>query len=515
MGAQETMIDTLNSLDDVLVAAMNRYTLTGLSIGIVHSGTCIYAKSFGLAHVHHKHPVTLDTVFQIGSISKTVTALGLMRLYEQGAFQLDDAIQPYLKAYQVQHTYASAPPITFRHLLTHLSGLGSLRSLRDLTEPVFGLAPRKNAPPPELWQYYADGLRPELYPMMKHAYSNHAFATVGQLVEDISGQPFLAFMRENVFQPLGMQQSDYQLNERLKSQLAQGYLYLSRSLRPVPTMEVIPRPAGAVCSTTNDMVQYLMALLNGGQNAHGRVVAPETLALMMEPHYQADTRLPAMGLAFMLDTSGARRLVWHDGGWGGFASSLMLVPEEGLGVVVLSNTLHVRAPQNIAREVVQRLLDVPAPATQQPAPSVLETPHLWQDVCGFYGPDRGWNTNMLFWGLLGGEVEVFVQGNHLAIRSLVGPLRKGVRLYPVDPADPLVFQLDADQDMIWPPAFCAAPFTLVFKRNVVGTVDRLSAGFNTLYKRPWHKSLRFKALVGAGGVATAAVLLLNRKRSRL
>ncbi len=512
MGAQETMINTLNSLDDVFVAAMNKYTLTGLSIGIVHSDTCIYAKSFGLADTHHTRPLTPNTVFQVGSLSKTLTALGLMRLYEQGAFQLDDPVQSYLKAYQVRHSYASAPPITFRHLLTHTAGLGSFRSLRDLTQPVLGLSPRKGAPPPELWQYYADGLRPELYPMMKHAYSNHAFATIGQLIEDISGQSFITFMREQVLTPLGMNTSDYQINEHIKNQLAQGHIFLMRTLQSVPSLEIIPRPAGALCATTNDMVQYLIALLNGGRNAHGRVVSSETLSLMMEPHYQMDTHLPAMGLSFWLDTIGERRLVWHDGGWGGFSSSLMLVPEERIGVVVLSNTLNVYAPQNIARDVLHRLLDIPAPATRQPQPGLLEAPHLWEDLCGVYQPDRGWNTNTLFWAMLGGEVEVFIRDNYLALRSLAGPLRKGVRLYPADPTDPLVFHLDADQTMLWPPGFSSHPLTLVFKRNVVGEVDRLSAGFNTLYKRPWHKSLRFKALAGAGVLAGGAALLLRRKK---
>ena len=340
---REAVESVLERADELIVAAMNERTTAGLGVGVVNGSETLYAKGFGLADVERGSPVTPKTVFRIGSITKTMTAIGLMRLWERGRFDLDDPVNDYLRGYRVEHPDPAAPPVTFRHMLTHTSGIGELRKMTDLFRPMSGLGAKPYGPAPSPEEYYARGLRPSVYPGTKWVYTNHAYNVLGQLVEDISGAPFAGYMRENVFVPLGMQNTDYLRSERVREGLAQGYNFSRGRLKPVKYTEIVVRGAGSVFSSVDDMCRYVAALLRGGANEHGRVLEPETLSPMMEPHYRLDERLPAMGLAFLLDAFDGHLMAGHDGGWPGFLSSMLLCPEEELGVVVFVNASSLAA----------------------------------------------------------------------------------------------------------------------------------------------------------------------------
>lgn len=491
----------LGQADEWIIAAMNEHTLPGLGVGIVHGGESVYARGFGLAEIERETPVTPKTVFRVGSITKTMTAIGLMQLWEQGKFDLEDPVDDYLGSCRIeQPDSTAAPPITFRHLLTHTSGVRELRKVTDLFRPMIGFGAKPDGPVPTCAEYYAGGLRPTIYPGTKWAYSNHGFNVLGQLVEDISGEPLADYMRNNVFDPLGMKSTDYLRSERVREGLAQGYRFSRGRLQPVKYMELVVRGAGSVFSTVEDMCRYAAALLRGGANEHGRVLEPGTLGLMMEPHYRLDERLPSMGLAFVLDRFDRHRVAGHDGGLPGFVSSMLLAPDDDVGVVAFANTSFVSAwsvtPHNIADDLLRRMLDVPDPHSRLPRRDVLESRHLWPELCGFYGSERGLNTNARIWLMYAGEIEVFVKGKHLAMRTLVGPLRKGVRLYPIDAEDPLAFEA----------IYEGQAYRVIFERDVeADRVDRLCICFDRLRKRRKIQSLRVGTMAGLGVTAGAAL----------
>jgi CubicO group peptidase (beta-lactamase class C family) len=466
----------LEQLENTLVAACNEHAFAGLAVAIVESGRCVYAKGFGMADAARGVPITLDTSFRIGSISKTLTAIGLMQLHQRGLFQLDDPVNNFLRAYKIEQP-RSAPAVTFRHLLTHTSGLGEFRKLSDLLRPTIGLA-AKPEKLPTLREYYAPALKADVAPQVKWAYANHGFATLGQLVEDLSGQPFAEYMIDRVFGPLGMNHTDYRLSERVRNTLAQGYRMGRRGLKPISYREVIPAPAGSIFSSVNDMARYLGALLGGGANDTGRVLESETLATMMTPQYQLDPRMPAMGLAFMLSRMDGVTLVGHDGGWPGFTSAMLLAPENDVGTVVFTNTTSLLAPDLLARELLQVALGKNESVAQSP---ILEQTHLWNQLCGTYRPAKGFNSNFRIW-MLGGALRVFVKRGHLMIGGRVpfGPIRKGLRLYPADPADPLLLRATVS----------GLDILVLFKRNAAGRIDSFSAAtgagaFVTLYKKKY------------------------------
>lgn len=496
----ETKIQkVLKTMDETIIKIYNEHTLPGLAVAIVQDGKLIYSKGFGLANIEQKKPIEMDTIFRIGSISKTFTAIGIMQLVEQGKLSLDDPVNKHLKTFKVEHKDPGAPPVTILHLLTHTSGIGEVRDLRDIFKPVGGLGAKMDDPLLPLSEYYQGVLRPEIFPGQKWAYANHAFNTLAQVIEDVSGQPFAVYMQEHVFAPLGMDKSDYLLSERVKADLAQGYSFKKGKFTPVPYQRIEVPGAGSIHSSVNQMLKYVTALMNGGANETGRVLKPETLEKMFTSQLDIDSPEMAMGLAFILYKYGSHRVVFHNGGWPGFISSMLVAPEDKLAVLAFTNTDD-GVPDVITAKIMRQLLDVPEPVSQVPLPGVLETPHEWSKLCGFYGPKPGFLTNLRLWMGFGGEMEIFVKGNHLAVRSLVGPLAKGVELVRGDAKNPWIFKGKQGENVM----------TLVFKVNENGKVIRLTAGTSELYKHPLQQSVKFRVLTIFGALTGALLFVLGR-----
>jgi len=186
---------------------------------------------------------------------------------------------------------------------------------------------------------------------------------------------------------------------------------------------------------------------------------------------------------------------------------MIVAPDDGAGVVAFTNTNTGPAPHLLAERVLRGLIDAPAPAD----PVVAQDPSLWPDLTGVYRPRRGPKTNFRVWPVLGGEAEVTVRKGHLVVRapSPLKPLRRGVRLRPADPDDPLVFEA-THEDVRVP---------LAFERDSDGAIVALRAGtalggFLRLRRRPRAMSLRLWSRAAAAGTAGAAARTAARRPRR-
>src|SRR5512132_1089816 len=331
----------LDDLDRQAVVAnvLDRWPAAGLAVGVVRDGSLEWFHGHGVADIASNTPITQDTVFRIGSITKTVTAIAVMQLWEQGLVDLDAPANHYLRTFRLVPAKASFGPATIRHLLTHTAGVGYWRGLSDLLQPGVGTgvrAARSGALP--LAAYYRGGLPVEVEPGTKWVYSNHGFAALGQIVEDVSGQPLDRYLRDRIFDPLGMARTDLIRSERVRPDLATGYVLRSGGLKEVADREVPTPGGGGMYSTTADIARYVGALLRTATQEHGSVLRPETVATMFRPHFQPDPRVPGMGLAFELGQEGEHRTVGKTGILSGFHSAMGMAPEEGIGVIVFGNT---------------------------------------------------------------------------------------------------------------------------------------------------------------------------------
>jgi CubicO group peptidase (beta-lactamase class C family) len=427
-----------------ITEVLDRWPSAGLAVGVVRDGALGWFHGHGVADIASREPITERTVFRIGSITKTFTAIAIMQLSERGVVDLDAPAGDYLRSFQLIPAKASFTPATVRHLLTHTAGIGYWRRLSDLLRPGVGSGVRAGRSVPSLARYYRRGLPVEVEPGTKWVYSNHGFAALGQIVEDVSGQPLERYLRDHVFGPLGMEHTDLIRSERVLPRLATGYVLRSRGLQSVADREVPAAGAGGAYSTTGDLGRYLAALLQLGAAEHDRVLEPDTMAAMFEPHFQLDPRVPGMGLGFLLGEEDGHRTVGHDGVLSGFLSQLTIAPDDGIGVVVLANTggLDGRgAPETVGAALVRHLLSLPDATIRADIPSHPET---WSEICGWYGPDPGPVTNLFVRAFMGAGAEITVRGGRLMLRPLtpVPAMRAGLRLYPDDPGDPRVFRVD-------------------------------------------------------------------------
>lgn len=484
----ETIQKVLETADATIEKTLKDYNLPGLGVGIVYQGKMIYAKGAGQADVAKNIPVTPDTVFRIASVSKTFAAVGLMQLWEQGKFDLHDPINDYLRDYKVKHRNPDAPPITFHHLLTHTAGLGEFAPLYRYFSPEahFNVV-RPHKPVPPLRKLYGRTLPAECLPGEKWCYANNGYATVGQLVADISGMPFPDYIRQHIYEPLDMARSEFWRSDRVRDGLAIGYKYRARQqdFKPVIDLEQVTTAAGAMYATVNDMGCYMAGLMAD------TILKPETLAMMYTPQYQHDERLQGMGYGFKIDDFDGHKVVSHDGLWLGFISSLFVAPDDELGVVALTNTANSIAI-GLASSLMRRLLGVSRQLKSSPDPDKpSDTPEVWPELAGHYGPKPGFNSNFRLWTSYGGELEVYQATNDLMVRSLRGSLKGGKALVPADKDDPLSFRAGG--------------------REMIFTPDgRLLIGLNEFGKRPYRQSIRFrlKASLIAAAILFALILIL-------
>ncbi len=493
-------------LEARVAAVLNRWPVAGLTVGVVRGGSLAWFYGHGLADIESGTPVGVDTVFRVGSITKTITAIAVMQLSEQGLVDLDAPASEYLRAYRLVAAKAGFRPATLRHLLTHTAGVRAVRGPLDLLRPALGWATPAGRPVPPLAEYYREGLHIDVEPGTRWAYSGHGSATLGQIVEDVSGIPFDRYLRERVFTPLGMEHSDLLRSGRVRPGLATGYQLRSRGLKAVTDREIVPPAAGSVYSTTSDMARYAAALLGGGANEHGSVLRPGTIATMFGPHYQPDPRIPGMGLGFFRGEAGGHRTVGHDGTWHGFHSAMVLAPGEGIGVVAFTNTgpfspLAAAAP--VTGAVLRSLLDLPDDGVRTDVP---ERPWAWRELCGWYSLGPGVLTDPQP-RMLGPGAEVAVRRGQLIIRGQVPipAVRRGLRLHP-DGGDPYTFRIDL-------PGPGSGTSLVVFSREPGGEVTALHLGVQplTFHKRPGIQNPRPWA---AGALAAGATALAMNHRHR-
>ena len=501
------------SIDEIL----SRRAAVGLAVGLV-AGSDAVVDGRGLADIASQVPIDEDTVFRVGSLTKLFTAIAVMQLVEAGRLDLDAPANDSLRAYRLVATNSAFRPATVRHLLTHTSGVPEVVHLGDLLHPgwgPFGSRPAELSVPsgrrlPSLAAYYAGGLRVAAEPGTVFQYSNHGYATLGQIVEDVAGISLERYFRERLFEPLGMTDTDLARTERIAARLARGYTIGRGGPVPVPDRDWICRfGAGGIYSTARDMTRFVAALLGGGANDHGRVIGRPTLESMMEPHYRPDPRLPGRGLGFVRGMAGGHLIVGHDGLLPGFDSLLLVAPRDGLGIVALTNGspgAHVWLGTEL-HELMRELIGVPADEPPSPPP---HHPEIWPVLCGRYRLPPG--SDLRGRAALRGA-EVMIRGGRLVVRVLtpIPFLHRDLPLRPADRLDPRLFELDLSAIGLPPvrvafggEAGAAATAVHVDLPGQPLTLERVASP-------GWGSGGRPAAALGAAAIGTVAMVARRRR----
>ncbi|MCB9418704.1 MAG: beta-lactamase family protein [Ardenticatenaceae bacterium] len=369
-------------LGEFVTKSMQAKGIPGTAVGLWYKEQT-WAAGFGVTNRDNPLPVTDKTLFQIGSISKTFTALAIMQLVEQGKIDLDTPIRTFLPDFQAQDETVAAS-VTTRHLLTHLSGWeGDL--FHDTGWGEDGLA-----------RYMALIAEQEQVLPIDTAvsYNNAAFSLAGHLIERVSGQPYETVIQTQILEPLGMADAFFDARDVITHRFAVGHndgqvarpWYLTRSAYP----------AGGLCCHVQDLLQYGRFHLGDSTKNDHPLISADTLALCHTPQHTIFGN-EAIALAWFVDDRAGKRILKHGGGTKGQVTLLALVPEHNLILVVLTNSEN---GGSLTREVLEwvmvEYLDTPIP---QPEPIAYETADL-QPYVGVY--DRSFANVEL--GIIGGRL---------------------------------------------------------------------------------------------------------------
>ena len=488
---------------------LNRHAAVGFAVSVVRTGQPTTFATHGPSDVETGAPITPDTVFRIASISKTFTAIAVMQLWEDGLVDLDAPANDALRAYRLIPAKGSTKRATLRHLLTHTAGIPELIQPWDLLRPDWGDSRPLDGPLPTLAELYGGGIELHGEPGTVFTYSNHGFATLQQIVEDVSGSTFDRYLHERIFEPLGMTDTDLRRTERLAARLATGYEPGSSGPRRVTERAWTTPGASSVYSTTADMARYIQALLGGGANEQGRMLRPETLALMFAPHFRADPRVPGMGLGFDRSEADGHEVIGHGGILPGFNSQLFVAPNDGAGVIAWTTGAQ-RAmlwlPTETGR-LLDRLIGVPVETIRTDLP---HRPETWPGLCGHYG-FSGQLTDIRARLMTGFGADVYASGDRLMLRLLtpVSTLLRGLELHPDCETDPDVFRIDLGQ-------FGLPTARIVFSRSTGGDATAMHLDIFPMSLRRRGEPRRRptgRQLAALSTLLAAGATLVARRRS--
>jgi CubicO group peptidase (beta-lactamase class C family) len=348
----ETIVD--EAAHDQIVAQH----LPGLVVLVAGAGTPV-VRAYGNADIAGHVPVTADTRFQIGSITKQFTAACVMQLVEAHRLSLDDTLAAYVPS------YAAARAVTIRDLLEQVSGIpeyldsGDTMTAAQHPAPFAALLARIASKP----LAFAPGTR--------WAYSNTNYLILGHIVELVSHEPWERYVREHIFGPAHMTHSGF-IGEAMPGVTATGYVLDGGAFgTAVPLDETWAYAAGGIVSTAGDVLAWDRALLAGA------IVPLADVDLMRRSAVLPDGIATKYGFGWIIDGSTAHPRVWHNGGTFGFSATNATFPSDGLTIVALTN-LGEAAPVNVVGEIFSKLVPEALP-TAAPAedPAITARVREW------------------------------------------------------------------------------------------------------------------------------------------
>ncbi len=298
----------------------------GAAILVAKDGKIIYENAYGLSDIENKIPLTTESVFRIGSITKQFTATAILKLQEEGLIKLDDKLSKYIP------DFPRGDEVTIHHLLTHTSGIHSYTGKPDFYQRV--TSPIKT-------EELVNEIKKDTYdfnPGDKYLYNNSAYFILGYIIEKVSGLSYGDYLSKNIFIPLGMKNTGVHRPDLKIEHEAAGYSYENSKMQKALNWDMSwGGGAGSLYSTTEDLFKWNEALFNG------KVLSSKSLDAAFTPAKTKEKPEPdpgnGYGYGWGIQKLRGLKVIGHSGGLDGFNSNLMRVTDQNMTVVVLLNSL--------------------------------------------------------------------------------------------------------------------------------------------------------------------------------
>jgi CubicO group peptidase (beta-lactamase class C family) len=342
--AQQKLVQPdLKKLDAFIAQAREEWNVPGLAVAIVKDGKVVHAGGYGVRELGKEEPVDADTLFAIASNTKAFTSASMAILNEEGKLNWNDRVQQHLPWLQLYDDYVSNE-IRVEDLLCHRSGLGTFSG--DL---LWWGTPYS----PEQVLRRAKHLKPAGSFRDHYGYSNLMFLAAGEVIAKASGQTWADFIKSRIFEPVGMQRSVTSTKQLAAMEnVATPHKPKPDSVSPIAwynwdTMAA----AGGIISSVNDMSKWLLVQLNEGAigkdkrlfsaESSWKMWSPQTIIPISKASRERNphTHFRAYGLGWSLSDFRGHKVVAHGGGYDGMYSRVVMLPDDKLGIVVLTNSM--------------------------------------------------------------------------------------------------------------------------------------------------------------------------------
>ena len=343
------------SLDKYFAQALNDWEVPGMAVAVVKDGEIIFAKGYGVLEVNKKQKVDEHSNFAIASNTKAFISASLAHLVWEGKISWDDKVVEYLPYFALYDAYATQHA-TIRDLLSHRLGLGTYSG--DV-----------------IWyksEYTAEEVIkhikyvPQAYELRAgYGYSNLMFITAGEVIKSVTGMPWDEFIQKHFLIQLEMERTVMSTNDLPKmDNIASPHKTINDEIMPIPwTNWDNMGAAGGIISNVSDMSKWMILQMNNGLNGADTLFSPNTQVDMWTPHNNyrvglgSQKNMPSRhfngyGLGWGLSDYQGKKMVSHGGGYDGMYSKLTMIPEEHLGVVVLTNAMT-----GIATPITMKAID--------------------------------------------------------------------------------------------------------------------------------------------------------------
>ena len=323
-------ISRADKVDDLVTTQMQEHEIPGLSLAIIQEGKIVKAQGYGFRDKSGKTPVTTSTLFQAGSVSKSVAALGALLLVEQGMLSRDADVNTKLQTWKVpENEYTKEKKVTLRRILSHSAGLtvhgfpgyAVGKPVPTLVQVLNGEAPANTA-----------AIRADIIPGSKLRYSGGDYTVMQQMIIDVTGKPFPQFMQEAVLKPLGMTNSTYEqrLSAELATSTASGHYPKSKAVKG--RWHIYPEMAAAgLWTTTSDLGRFAIGIQHSLAGESNPVSSQSMTRQMLTTQKDND------GLGVFLSGEGKRLRFFHNGRDEGFDATMTAFAETGQGAVIMIN----------------------------------------------------------------------------------------------------------------------------------------------------------------------------------
>lgn len=347
----------------------------GAVVLITQNGEILYQKGFGFASLEHHIPITPETKFRIGSITKQFTAAAVLKLQEDGLLSVDDPLSKFIP------DYPRGDEVKIHHLLTHTSGIHSYTSKPDFMETV-----TVEIKPEDLIESFKND-KFDFDPGEKWLYNNSGYFLLGYIIQKVSGEPYGDYLKNHFFEPLGMKDTGVYHWSLILEHEATGYSYKDGKFQKAVDWDMSHAGgAGALYSTVGDLHRWNEAVFNG------KVISKSSLEAAFTPvtlndRSKADTMWSGYGYGWVLLEMRGMKEIAHGGGLDGFNTYLARYPEQNVTVAVLTNCLPLPpglSPEGGAHEIAEIFLWDRMGTRESFAVDTTVDPKLYDDYVGRY-----------------------------------------------------------------------------------------------------------------------------------